>query len=467
MKRPLRKIDYVTKDYEGFRQMMIDLISIFTPEWTDTSQSDFGIVLIDLFSHGLDILSYYQDKAVNENLITTATLGSSVERLARFLGYIPYTQSPSKVNVTFKKYGDLLNKEIIVPKGTKVSTKDESVIFETEKELIIPEGNLESTVSSIQGETIEDELLGVSNGKANQTFTISLNEVLDDTVGIYIADTENSVEIWDKVDNFLNSQMMDNHFITERSGDFTFVLFGSGSSGRIPPINSKIYVTYRVGGGTQGNVGVNTVVELYDDFVEGIDEVYNTEVPYIEGRDSEDIERMRYLAPKNFSANDRAVTCSDFEANAESVIGVYKAKGEEFAGLNKDELYLYIVPTTFDIPTIKLKEKVLEAINNKRIVNTKVKIQDPNYIDFTLKLDLEVKDGYSIEYTTETLKSLVLETFNIDSMNFAEKIELMDILFLAKEIEGIKSLNISSDCVLPEVGKFEIIRLQDVTITIV
>ena len=42
----IRPIDYVTKDYEGFRQLMIDLIPKYAPEWTDMSQSDFGIVII-------------------------------------------------------------------------------------------------------------------------------------------------------------------------------------------------------------------------------------------------------------------------------------------------------------------------------------------------------------------------------------------------------------------------------------
>lgn len=56
MKKPLKYVDYITKDYEGFRKLMIDLIPSKTPEWTDTSQSDFGIVILELLAHGLDVL---------------------------------------------------------------------------------------------------------------------------------------------------------------------------------------------------------------------------------------------------------------------------------------------------------------------------------------------------------------------------------------------------------------------------
>lgn len=467
MRKTLGYIDYVTKDYEGFRQLMIDLIPQLTPEWTDTSQSDFGIVLVELLAYGLDILSYYQDKAVNENLLSTATLRSSVERLAKFLGYKPVTQTPSRVMVTFKKFDDLLNEEVTVPKGIKVSTKEDEIIFETEEELVIPAGKLTGKVSCIQGETITDELIGVSTGEPNQEFRLALDNVIEGTVEIRVETTENTGEIWEEVENFLDSDMSSTHYVVERRGDYSYIVFGSGSAGKIPPINSQIYATYRVGGGTIGNVGTRTITELYDDFVDGIEEVYNEEVPYEKGTDVEDIERIRQLAPKVFSTNNRAVTCRDFEALAEKVKGVYRAKGQEFAGENGDKFYLYIIPTTFDNPSEELKQTVLEYLENRRMVNVIVEIQNPHYIDFTLKLDLKVEEGYSSKFVAEELKDLIMNSFSIDNLDFSERIELMDILYLAKEVEGVKSLNLASDCVLPDVGDYEIIRLQDVVINIV
>ncbi|MBW2662040.1 MAG: hypothetical protein JRD93_08665 [Deltaproteobacteria bacterium] len=53
-------IDYIAKDYESFKQEMIDLIPNKLPNWTDRSEADFGIVLIEIFAYMADILSYYQ-----------------------------------------------------------------------------------------------------------------------------------------------------------------------------------------------------------------------------------------------------------------------------------------------------------------------------------------------------------------------------------------------------------------------
>ena len=58
-------IDYLTKDYEGFKQAMLGQIPVLLPNWTDRSESDFGVVLIELFAYVADILSYYQDRVAN------------------------------------------------------------------------------------------------------------------------------------------------------------------------------------------------------------------------------------------------------------------------------------------------------------------------------------------------------------------------------------------------------------------
>ena len=68
-------IDYLTKDYAGFRQAMLDQIPLRLPAWKDRSESDFGVVLIELFAYVADILSYYQDRVANEAYLATKELG--------------------------------------------------------------------------------------------------------------------------------------------------------------------------------------------------------------------------------------------------------------------------------------------------------------------------------------------------------------------------------------------------------
>jgi hypothetical protein len=80
-------IDYLTKDYAGFRQGMLDQIPLLFPRWTDRGEADFGVVLIELFAYVADILSYYQDRVANESFLSTATQRRSVNELLRLIGY--------------------------------------------------------------------------------------------------------------------------------------------------------------------------------------------------------------------------------------------------------------------------------------------------------------------------------------------------------------------------------------------
>jgi uncharacterized phage protein gp47/JayE len=80
-------LDYLTKDFEGFRQAMLSQIPILLPEWTDRGEGDFGVVLIELYAYVADILSYYQDRIANEAYLPTATQRRSVVELLRLIDY--------------------------------------------------------------------------------------------------------------------------------------------------------------------------------------------------------------------------------------------------------------------------------------------------------------------------------------------------------------------------------------------
>ena len=56
-------LDYMARDYDSFLNAMYELIPDKLPEWTDySSQADFGNVLLQMFAHMGDIISYYQDQ---------------------------------------------------------------------------------------------------------------------------------------------------------------------------------------------------------------------------------------------------------------------------------------------------------------------------------------------------------------------------------------------------------------------
>src|SRR5438874_11382626 len=81
------EIDYLTKDYASFRQLMLDHLALRVPGWTERSEADLGITLVELLAYVGDYLSYYQDAIATEAYLGTARQRISVRRHARLLDY--------------------------------------------------------------------------------------------------------------------------------------------------------------------------------------------------------------------------------------------------------------------------------------------------------------------------------------------------------------------------------------------
>lgn len=204
-----KNVDYTNKDYESFRQDMIVRLQQKIPEYTDTSESDFGIVLIELLAHGLDILSYYNDRVAREMFLDSAMERDSVVSIAtNILGYEVKENTPSQFYQVFRiTPTDSLT---LIPKGTQVKTVtddeevEESLLFETMEDLYIPpecygdekddEGNYLYQVLVEQGESHYNEILGTSTGDANQEFYVPSTGVIRDSVEVYVVGENGTVE---------------------------------------------------------------------------------------------------------------------------------------------------------------------------------------------------------------------------------------------------------------------------------
>ena len=80
-------IDYLAKDYSSFRQALLDFIPTRLPAWTERSEADLGMMLLELFAYTGDNFSYMQDRVANEAYLGTATQRRSVALISQLIGY--------------------------------------------------------------------------------------------------------------------------------------------------------------------------------------------------------------------------------------------------------------------------------------------------------------------------------------------------------------------------------------------
>lgn len=446
-------IDYITKDYEGFRDLMIQSIPKFAPEWTDTSQSDMGIVLIELLAQGLDVLSYYQDKAFQENFLATAKTRRSILNLSRLLGYELRTQIPAKFMIRFNKSSDYLDATIKVPKGTKIGTDPllaTQIVYETDEDLVINAGESFGTVSATHGATILNDLVGVGNNSINQKYKLAYTDVLTDTIEVSTQiRTEGgggtNFQHWNRVDDFLSSDATHRHF-TVVTDEFNncYIQFGNGVTGMCVPNNYNILVSYRIGGGKLGNVGAKTINTFITNEINGISSFYNEETAYQLGEDLESIEDARAYAPARYRTLNRAITKTDFEDITREVDGVAKCKVIESFNIDR-EVYIYVAPKGYGTLSEELKAEILQRINDVKLVHDKPVIKEPKYVDFDISVEAVIGSNFVNKEVKTYIEEVLAEKFSVEYNDFGQTIYTTDIYrYLLQEVGQIRSLVIKA-----------------------
>lgn len=80
-------IDYLARDYQSFRRLLLDRLTTVVPAWRERNPSDLGVALVEIMAYAADYQSYYQDAVATEAYLGTARRRVSVRRHARLLDY--------------------------------------------------------------------------------------------------------------------------------------------------------------------------------------------------------------------------------------------------------------------------------------------------------------------------------------------------------------------------------------------
>jgi uncharacterized phage protein gp47/JayE len=281
-----------------------------------------------------------------------------------------------------------------------------------------------NTTYAIQTETISGEIMGSSDGTANQNFSLTKTPVTSEEIWVdelnalsetqmkdmltagepeteAVTDDEGNITKfwvkWQAVDYLLASSKDDRHYeIDETSGS---VIFGDGINGAIPPVGTdNIKADYRSGGGKSGNVEKSTITTLKTS-LPFVDKVSNP-VSGGGGSDTEVTEAALERGPQTVRHRDRAVSRDDFEWVAKQASpGLARVKClPDFNNNGEYEpgwVTVMIVPQSEDTqpaPSLELLSKVEKYLKNYS-ANTVVgpeqlQVSGPVYVAVSVEADI-------------------------------------------------------------------------------
>ena len=453
------QVDYTSRDYASIRDNMIALIPSLLPEWTNTDASDFGITLIELFAYMGDMLNYYIDRAANDGFIATATQKSSVLSLAQLLGYTPSTATPAQVTLSFSNTSSTAQ---TLPALTQVATTttvnglNTQIIFETIAPLYLPANSSGNLIQATQGETITNEHLGDSDGSSNQVFALAQSPLLSTTSSIIVGTLVGGVPVgsaYNEIPYIIDAGSNDpSYSVTTDANDVSYINFGDGISGRIPPISS-VYASYRIGGGALGNVGPGTLTYQLNNIFPGIT-VTNPSAA-TGGADAETTDSIRLNAPSSYTALNRAVSLADYGALAVRVPAVAKAIADSGSAYNN--INLYMAPfgdTSIGTPGVdsygndtfvfnNAVTSLLSYLTDTAPATTAITVKPPTYVPINIAVQVNLLPQYRQSVVNTAVQDALNTVFNFDNTIFAENVVLSYIHNVISAIDGVSFPNVT------------------------
>jgi predicted phage baseplate assembly protein len=283
------------------------------------------------------------------------------------------------------------------------------------------------TVTAVHGELVEGEDLGVSEGVPRQIRRLSRGPVLAGAVEPVVeTSSDDGWQQWRQVDDFAESGPDDRHFVLDAHSGL--VLFGpavrepGGSMrqyGAVPPAGASVRIrTYAIGGGGGGNVTTATIRNLRSSvpFVASVENLH----PAQGGVDGETLEEAKARGPLLLRSRGRAVTAEDYEAFARlAAPEVARVRcvpaGED--GVSAGAVRVLIVPAAASedgrilfenlLPAAQTLARVAAALEDVRIVGTRVSVEPPLYRGITVVARLIARSRVNTDRVREdALRSL-------------------------------------------------------------
>ncbi|VVS94486.1 baseplate J/gp47 family protein [Desulfoluna spongiiphila] len=467
-------VDYMARDYDSLLQAMRELVPSRLPEWqAGESEADFGNVLLELFAHMGDILSYYQDRVATESFLSTAQTRRSVIDHLKLIGYRLATASPASCTLELS-FPASCEAVIAIEKGHAFTTGSESntpsVRFEYTREtpLVIDCNALDvdpvthrkhygkdpvtgtGGVPVEEGRLVKAEHLGISDGSRNQRFPLTRTGLILRAAGaagkrhrdiLITTCLGETITEWTLQESLAFSRDNQKDYVIEiDEKDRTTVIFGDGSFGTMPESGAVITATYRVGGGLCGNVpagAIRNIAEAPPLTLNGATVTHREAATG--GADRESIDHAVMHAPSVFRSLKRAVTEEDYKALALNLKGVAKVKA---VADSWNRVTLHVAPEGGGRVSDVLEESLLAYFEDKRPVTTLIAIEDVTYVPVWVAAEIGIKSHYPREEVRGKALAAAGELLALPHVDFAQTLYLSKFYEAMEAVEGVAFVNI-------------------------
>lgn len=374
-------------------------------------------VLLDILAYNTHYNALYTNLAVNESFLDSASKRSSVVSRAKEIGYIPHsaTGAVAKVNITVSNTSST-PASLTIPAYSPFSTTVDGTtynFYNTSAAVGVLSG---SSYTFTDVEIKEGSPLEFKYTAADGIRYIIPNTNVDlSTLTVEVQENASTIAF----DTFVREEELLEldgtskvFFVKEIEGQLYELEFGNDVIGKALANGNVVTISYMTTNKAAANGA--RVFSYQGATLLGGTAVVTTTLAATGGTDIEDIESIRYNAPRYYTSQNRAVTVEDYKSTIfrsypdAQTINVWG--GEDNVPPQYGKVFISIKPETTNALTAAQKELIVtEILKNKNVVSITPEIVDPEYID----IEITSTAYYNPRLTTRALsdiKDLVIDT---------------------------------------------------------
>ena len=420
------KLEISELDFDGIKANLKNFLSQ-QDEFRDYDFEGSGMsVLLDLMAYNTHYVGYNANMLANEMFLDSADLRSSVVSKAKQVGYTPTSSTASQavVNVVVSP---ATGSSLTMSRGTKFTTTVDGISysFVNNSELSITpvDGVYQFTNVDIFEGTYLNFKYTVNTSDTDQRFIIPNDNVDTTTLTVKVQEsssdsTTNTYTLATGITGLDSTSKV--FFLQEVENGRYEVSFGDGVLGKAIADGNIIIIDYINTNRAEANGASSFTL---NGTIGGFSNATVTTVDNANGgSDPETITSIKYNAPRDYTAQDRAVTADDYKvlvkslyANAQAV-QVYG--GEDAAIPDYGKVYISIKAKSGSNLTVTTKESIKNSLKQYAVASIRPVIIDPEITYLTLNTNFKYDTGATTKdvSTLETNVLTVISNYGINNL---------------------------------------------------
>ena len=445
----------------------------------DFEGSNFS-VLIDTLAYNTYITAFNSNMVVNESFLDSATLRENVVSLARNIGYVPSSRTAAKASVTFTvDVQDTTTPTFVLKRGlvTVADISDTAYTFSIVEDVQLPTTITDFTVGGVDvtQRTATFSNLEILEGTyITKKFTVdsSLDQrfILDNsfidtsTMKVYVKkESEDGLGVEYKlIDNITDATSTSFTYLIQEVQDEKYeLLFGDGLIGRKLETGEIITVNYLTTSGKDGNGAkafsfAGQIVDSDGNNLATQPFTITTNNASRNGGEIEDLNSIKYFAPRTYSSQNRAVTGRDYESiikriysdtDSVSIVG-----GEELDPPQFGTVQISIKPKNGFLVSDFNKSRILSELKQYSISGINQKIVDLKIL--YVELDSFVYYNDSMVTTPDSLKTKISQSLT----NYSKSADLNKFGGRFRYSKALKTIDGTDTAITSNISRVKIRR---------